>query len=360
MKVLLVIRGVAKEGAGKMAVSLVNALAYRNHKIAVLNYNQNKPIEGLHKNIKHYYGKKSSRISEYLYAIKRIATVVKDFKPDILVAFRDNASGLAVMANKLYRLDVPVVVCERTDPYLETSFSLRLSRKLFKYAAGGVFQTVGAWKYYEAIIKNYAVIPNPVMPLDTAAIIKNGPRKNEIVNVARLDIRQKRQDILLNAFKIVLEKHPEMTLSFYGKGLDLDRLKQMSQELGVDKNVVFHGSVDKVTEKIANSKVFVLSSDYEGISNALIEAMSIGLPCISTDTSPGGARVLINDGENGFIVPCRDYKAIADKIIHYIENPSVADLHGEKAKEIVKRYAPDTIFSMWENFLIDTINKYNK
>lgn len=360
MKVLLVIRGIGREGAGKMALSLMNALAEKNYGIAVLNYNQSEAIEDLHKNIKHYYGKKNNRILEYFYAINRISSVTKDFKPDIIVAFRDNAAGLAILSNKLHHLDVPIVVCERTDPYMETNFLLRISRKLFKFSAGGVFQTQGAWEFYKDLVKNYMVIPNPVMPVGVECLKKFDERTNEIINVARLDLKQKRQDILLKAFEIVVNKYPFMRLSFLGKGGDLNQLKQLTRNLGIEKNVSFCGSVNDVPKRLINSKMFVLSSDYEGISNALIEAMSVGLPCISTDTSPGGARVLIDDGINGFIVPCSDYEALANRIIYYIEHPLVADSHGQKAKEIVDRYAPDIIFSMWEHFLLDTINKYHK
>ena len=360
MKVLLVIRGVGKEGAGKMALSLMNVLAEKNYEIAVLSYNQNEAIEGLHENIRHYRGTKNSGMLEYLYTINRISSVVKDFRPNILIAFRDNAAGLAILSNKLYCLNVPVIICERTDPYMETNLLLYLSRKLFRFAAGGVFQTREAWNYYKKLVKNYAIIPNPVMPVDVICSQNFEKRADEIVNVARLNLKQKRQDILLRAFDIVTEKYPFMKLCFYGSGSDIDQLKQLVQELGIEKNVMFYGCVSDISKRLVNSKIFVLSSDYEGISNALIEAMSMGLPCISTDTSPGGARILIDDGNNGFIVPCGDYKALADKILYYIEHPSVADAHGKKAKEIVDLYAPNVIFSMWEKFLLNTINKYHK
>lgn len=358
MKVLLVIRNIVYAGASKSAVLVANALNDRGHNVAVVTYNNDHVGMKLGEGIIYFPGKKNNRITEYAYAIRCIRKVALDYSPDIVLGFRDNASALSIVA--LCGTKIPIVVCERSDPYMESNLSLRLSRKLFIFAAGGVFQTQQAGEYYNNLVKFRKVIPNPVMPLGTACTKPFVERANEIVNVARLDIRQKRQDVLIKSFKRVHQKYPSINLSFLGAGDDEKLLKNMVEELGLNKNVFFHGKVTNVSDYLVRSKFFVLSSDYEGISNALIESMSLGLPSISTDTSPGGARVLVEDGKNGFIVPCGDEEALAEKMLFYLEHPEVADAHGAEAKKIAEKYSPELIFNMWEDFLLEIIKKNHR
>ena len=93
---------------------------------------------------------------------------------------------------------------------------------------------------------------------------------------------------------------------------------------------IFEGKKDDILNEIKDSKLFVLTSDNEGIPNALAEAMSIGLPCISTDCTPGGARLLIEDGNNGLLVKKGDSIAISNAIISLIENPALCEKLGVK------------------------------
>lgn len=103
---------------------------------------------------------------------------------------------------------------------------------------------------------------------------------------------------------------------------------------------------------IKDSGIFLITSDYEGISNALLEAMAIGLPCVSTDSEPGGARMLINDKINGRIVERRNPEAIASALCDFVENPDFADSCGNKAKDVLARFDKDLIAAKWEAYLL--------
>lgn len=355
MKILFVVRNIQYAGASKMVAFVMNGLAEKGYNVSVLTYNNYSVGQSLHDTIHFYQGKPQSGLKEYCYAVKRIKEVIIDFNPNVIVAFRDNASALAVIATLFKK--IPVIVCERSDPYMEVNLSLRIARFFFRYAGGGVFQTKEAQRYFEKSIKNYSIIPNPVLPIKKQCKGMFEERENIILNVARLEIVQKRQDVLLEAFKFVIDKYPQMKLGLCGDGIDKDKLLKQAEKLSILNNVYFYGVVKDIPDKLYNSKMFVLSSDYEGISNALIEAMSMGLPCISTDTSPGGARVLIKNGENGFIVPRNNPKALAEKIIFYLEHPQVANKHGENAKNIVNEFSPKHILDMWEKFIIGCANK---
>lgn len=107
------------------------------------------------------------------------------------------------------------------------------------------------------------------------------------------------------------------------------------------------GSKNRIQEHIKDAALFVLSSDYEGIPNALIEAMAIGLPCVSTDCSPGGARELINDGENGVIVDCGNSDALAKAMVLLLEDREKAQKMGINAKKICRRVDKELVCKRW-------------
>ena len=103
--------------------------------------------------------------------------------------------------------------------------------------------------------------------------------------------------------------------------------------------------------------MFVLSSDYEGMPNALMEAMASGLPCVSTDCGGGGARFLIRDGENGFLVPKGDEEALADAMRKILSDKELADMLGNNARKLQETLAPEKIYGEWEAFIKEIVEK---
>ena len=146
-----------------------------------------------------------------------------------------------------------------------------------------------------------------------------------------------------------------MSLKLIGDGPDIEKGKKLVENLGIKDKVLFVGQLKDPIVNMVDSKLFVLSSDFEGIPNALTEAMAAGLPCISTDVSPGGARLLIEDGKNGIIVPCGDKDEMANAIIYILEHPRIADQMGNEAKKITHRFTEDIIYNMWKVFFSDVI-----
>ena len=167
-----------------------------------------------------------------------------------------------------------------------------------------------------------------------------------------MDIRQKRLDILLESFSIIRKKR-DVHLDIYGDGLPENRAKveNVIKELKLEKDVTLHGKVTDVLEKISDSKMYVLSSDFEGIPNSLLEAMSIGMPVVSTDCSPGGARLLIENGVNGLLVKTGNSGELASAMEVYFENPDFADKCGKAALSVNEKFSASQILYEWERYI---------
>ena len=207
-----------------------------------------------------------------------------------------------------------------------------------------MFQTERAKNYFTGKIKSLGVIiPNPVAITCTAQ-----KSKNKIVSVGRL-APQKNQKLLIDSFNDVLKKHPEYSLYIYGDGSLKQQLETQIIELGLEKKVFLPGNKPNVHKEIADAKIFVLSSDYEGLSNALLEAMMMGFPCVSTECA--GADEYIINGENGMLVPLQDKDAMINAINYIIENQDIAFEMGEKAKRSVSKCSVEFIMKEWNKII---------
>ena len=153
--------------------------------------------------------------------------------------------------------------------------------------------------------------------------------------------------------KIIAEKSPEYCLRIFGEGPCRSEIVSMIKKLKLEKKVYLEGFCDDVHDRIKNSDIFVMSSDYEGLPNALMEAMAMGFPVVSTDCPCGGPKMLIGNNENGILVPVNDAKALADAVIYLIQFPAKKEQMGIKARESMTQYTLLNIINKWEIFLRD-------
>ena len=115
------------------------------------------------------------------------------------------------------------------------------------------------------------------------------------------------------------------------------------------------GYVSNMPEQLEKASMFVLSSNYEGMPNALMEAMAMGLPCISTDCPAGGSAFLIKDGENGLLVPVADKDSMIAAMQRILRDDSFAVSLGDNARKVIDRLSPENIYSQWERFIMDVV-----
>lgn len=273
---------------------------------------------------------------------------VKVEKPDLILSFLYPWSMKVILS--LLCTPFKIVVAERQDPQLVRGGKpmLWLRSLLYRRASEIVVQTQENRKWYRGDV---TTIYNPTgVTEEWIGKALKTEKENVIVSVGRL-IPQKNQEMLLNAFARFHRQHPDVNLIIYGEGELRNDLLAQSKELGISEHVQLPGNTSDVLGNIVKARAFVLSSSFEGMPNALLEAMCVGLPCISTKVS--GTTEMIQDGESGYLVDLDNAEQMAEAMCRLYDNPDKAREMGERASAICDLTKPEVIFGQW----IEMINK---
>ena len=175
-------------------------------------------------------------------------------------------------------------------------------------------------------------------------------RENEIVTVGRLE-NAKNQKMLIQAFSVITKNFPELVLKIYGEGTLQQELQEEINHLGLADKAFLMGKTSKVAEAIAKARIFVLPSNVEGMPNALIEAMCLGLPVVSTDCPCGGPRALIQEGKNGILVPVGNVHSLVQALMKILKDRDLEERLGNEAHKILDIYSPDKVYESWKTFI---------
>src|SRR5699024_9650677 len=217
-----------------------------------------------------------------LSIIINLRNQIKRYKPTVILVMGVPPSVFVVPAVTF--LGIPVIISERNDPskFMGKYTTKLFSRLFMRLDQGYIFQTSNAKSYYSTgVQKKGKIIPNP-LTTDNIPKPYKGLRKKKIVSVGRL-VPQKNHEMLIKAFNDVLKSYPEYTLTIYGNGNEYNNLKDLIERLGINENVFLPGTTSNIFKQILDAQIFVLSSRFEGMPNALIEAMALGIPVISTN-----------------------------------------------------------------------------
>ncbi len=288
-----------------------------------------------------------NRFKRQFTIVRNINKAIGQINPDVVCSFISHVcfmGRLATFNNK----KIIYISAERGDPFTESFIWKRLVKWTYKNSDYCFFQLDRARDFFgvEVAQKSF-VIPNPAI-FNKQIEPYLGYRKKTIVSAGRFGI-EKRYCDLIEAFSIVHKKHPEYTLTIYGDGPMRESYNKQVKELNLGNFISFPGYVDCFAEKIREDGIFVLPSLFEGIPNALIEAMSIGIPCIATDCTPGGPAFLFDNETRGILVPVKDTISMANAIIRYIEDPSLANKKGRNAIQVVENLDESKIRLTWIN-----------
>ena len=283
--------------------------------------------------------------------IKRFFWIRKYFKEnaEVVLSFLAPFNMLSIMA--VCGLKVPIVVADRNDPTKvpENFFVRKLRDFLYLFADGVVLQTEDNRDYFNRKIQEKsAVIYNPVNMGDKFGIALNASKDKLIVSAGRL-MPQKNQKMMIAAFAEVVKKHPDYQLVIYGEGPSREELEKHVRELGGEEHVLLPGNVTDIHDRIKDAEMFVLSSDYEGMPNALIEAMCLGLPSVSTKVS--GATDLIKDHENGILTDLNDQKQLENAMLELIENKELSERLAINAAKLNQELEVSKIMQQWTDFI---------
>lgn len=284
-----------------------------------------------------------------LYRIRKLRKIIKKEKPDIIISFMGPPNTRMLLST--FGLSVKKVISVRNDPYREYGYGLwrYFFSLLFCFADGCVFQTKEAANYFPKMVRKKAkVIFNPVNEKFFNTTWKG--IKKEIVCVGRLT-EQKNPILAIEAFIDILKSFPKYKLSFYGDGEMRDFLIEMCHKKGLDNKVNFYGQVDDIEKIFSEGKIYFLTSDYEGMPNALMEAMAVGIPVIATDCPCGGPRSLIRNQNEGILVPCRDSQAFVKVASDLLMNESKCKELSYNEKERSKKFLPLNILTEWKKYL---------
>ena len=353
MKITLFIGSLSGGGAERVACNLANHLSGFGHQVEILTMAEDIPAEPLNDTIRHTpLLKKNERKNALLNNYKRFIRLRNYMKTGTADAYIVMLPiTIALMLGLSHVTDAPIIVSERADPRRYSSGMQKLLQKLSRRASGFVFQTAEARQWYVPYIdgvKN-VIIPNAINP----AFLRpeySGVREKRIAAAGRLT-EQKNFPLLIRAFAGIAADFPEHKLVIYGQGGLKEELAALAESLGISDRVEFPGYVKNMQEELEKAAMFVLSSDYEGMPNALMEAMALGLPCVSTDCGGGGARFLIEDGVNGLLVPVQDAPAMAEAMKAILSDPQKAAELGKNARKLQETLAPEKIYGQWESFI---------
>lgn len=288
---------------------------------------------------------KQSRIKRNLSRIKKIRSICKQEKPDVLVSFMAEPNFRAVAATR--GLPVKLLVSVRNDPDREYSGKLGhfVGKYLLPMADGCVFQTGDAQKWFpKRLQKKSEIIYNAVK--EEFYSVERKPIRGEIVTCGRLT-EQKNHKLLINAFAKVQKAYPFAVLKIYGEGALREELQDQINALNLNEKVFLMGATNNVAKALETADLFVLSSDYEGMPNALMEAMAAGVPCISTDCPCGGPRELFAEELSDKLVQCGNAEQLAEKICKALE----AAENGMTEKKHAEIFKPDRVNQTWKNYI---------
>ena len=239
-----------------------------------------------------------------------------------------------------------MICSERNNPAKRDPDHLQEIESIYEAADHVVFQSETGRNLFSPKARQHSsIILNPV-----SVACRRVGGKHRIVNVARLT-PQKNQAMLLRAFADFHWTHSEYTLSFYGEGELEPELRTLSNELGLSDAVHFHGQVRDVHASIADAEFFVLSSDYEGLSNALLECMMMGFPCISTRCE--GSTDVITSGENGLLVELGSREQMKEAMTLLAEDASLREALGARARKTSENFRSDRILGQWKALIAE-------
>lgn len=352
-RILFVVPSFSGGGAERVVTVLASNLAERGYDVHCVIYYKAEHEYDFSKKIKLYNLSKGGEQAYSSMGMKaKICTLnnlISGIKPDYIIPFLPQV-GFHVWLATLGR-NYKIIQTVRNDPRNDPPSKLeRIIRNLMlTFSWRNFVQNVDQLNYFPKFIKKKTtILPNPV----PEKLFQMNHVYNEsitsIVSLGRLT-KQKNFDMIIRIAQKTHELYPYMRFHIYGSGELKSDLEERIRRAELSNNVILEGRTNEPYEKMNAADIFILSSNYEGMPNALLEAMALGIPCISTNCPTGPSDIIIPN-ENGVIVDIDDDKAAAQALLGWINDPNELKCIGEKARQtILTKYSADVITKRFLN-----------
>lgn len=309
-----------------------------------------KPFEKIKKIVPVFFSYLSF-ISNYHKEIKAFQKILKSRPDATVVAFLQPSIPIVLLAGR--KTKNRIIISERGDAnrLMKHRYGYKFIEKYYERADKVVFQTLDAQNIYpKNIASKGTVIFNPIkenLPERYA-----GERNKNITTFCRISY-QKNLPLLVEAFAELHKVYDDYRLRIIGDTANADdekalkETKEIIAKLEIGEFVDFEPFSLSVHEIIIKDAVYVNSSDYEGMSNAMLEALAIGMPVVCTDCPVGGAKAIIKNGENGILVPMKDKKSLAEALCKIIDDKELSQRLSENAVTIKDELSLSNIAKKW-------------
>lgn len=358
MKIGFLIKNLSAGGAERATVSLANYFALHSHDVEIITFNGNEsfyPLEELVsvKTAELDEIEQTASLKRLFGSIKRIFAIrkiVKSGQLDVLIGMSFAMTWYAVLATVFTR--TKSVGTERSNPYRykATRLNTFLRKFFYNFTDGYIFQTKRAAEFFgEKKTQRDIIIPNAIFNETVYTLSPPAQRKKIICATGRL-IKLKRFDLLIDAFASIADRIPDYVLFIFGEGEEKANLEEQIKSNGLQNRVILAGADPQAVKFVNYASVFVLSSDFEGMPNALLEALAMGVPCISTRCEMGPDE-LITDRVSGILTEVGNQKQLSDAMLEIIENPELAAKLSENGRKLLKTHSIENISRQWLDYL---------
>lgn len=345
MKILFVTSTLTSGGSERVMSILANELRTRGHDVTIVCLNKPLNFYTLNNDVDVRYTEKEVHSKCLLKKMKWLREFSHQYNPDVAIPFMTAVYCVTILS--LIGTSIPIIASERNDPR-KTPWVRKLFRMvLLPLANILIVQTTGIKEYFPKFIKKrIVVIYNPVS--DYVFNLPTPIVENRILSIGKL-YPQKNQKMLIEAFSKVADIYKDLELYIYGEGPLRPQLTDLIQKLNLKDRVFLPGVVDNIIGKMNNSKLFCMTSNYEGMSNALIEAVCVGLPIITTDVS--GAKEIIDNGVNGEIVGVGEIDELAATISRLLSDEERMKRYSEVNRSKAEMFRKESIVDQWLNVI---------
>lgn len=342
MRIGFLSMGLGEGGAEAMMCRLSNLFAAEGNEVVIFVLNRMNATYILDKSVDVIDAGRGAKNKpqRIINSIMCITNYLRIKPIDVLLCFITTTIPIAVISRKLSKSTAKIIGAERTNPKAVKKYQRNIVDLFLGFCDGFIFQTYGARSCYPLKIQNRSIIIGNIIPHDIPYVLDE-TNTWDVCSIGRLH-PDKDYDTVIKAWGLLHEKIPNAKIHIFGDGPERERLERLAQNLHIEKCVIFEGFRKDITQIIRKYGIMVFSSRAEGLPNALMEAMAMGMACVATNCEFGPSELIVN-GENGYLVDVGDSKDMADKIEVLLKDIKIRKALGSNARKIREKYTPEVI-----------------